>query len=193
MNTKNNLRKQTLKKRNSLSEKERLDAEKSLFQSWNAIKDSYKTDKVALYWAVKGEILTNSLINHFLEQGSECFFPVVSNNKANKNLDFAFFEKENPLNKNRFDIPEPNEAKIIDLNDLDIIFLPCVCFDYIGNRIGMGQGFYDQTLSKLSYKKETKLIILAYDFQEVESCMAEEHDIKADACLTPNQYLDFSQ
>ena len=57
----------------------------------------------------------------------------------------------------------------------------------------MGQGFYDQTLSKLSYKKETKLIILAYDFQEVESCMAEEHDIKADACLTPNQYLDFSQ
>ena len=99
MNTKNNLRKQTLKKRNSLLEKERLDAEKSLFQSWNAIKDSYKTDKVALYWAVKGEILTNSLINHFLEQGSECFFPVVSNNKANKNLDFAFFEKENPLNK----------------------------------------------------------------------------------------------
>ena len=57
----------------------------------------------------------------------------------------------------------------------------------------MGQGFYDQTLSKLSYKKETKLIILAYDFQEVESCMAEEHDIKADACLTPNQYLNFSQ
>ena len=193
MNTKNYLREQTLKKRDSLLEKEKMDAEKSLFQLWNTVKDSHKTDKIALYWAVKGEVLTDSLINHFLEQGSECYFPVVSNNKENKNLDFAFFEKENSLKKNRFDIPEPNNSKIIDLNDLDIIFLPCVCFDSIGNRIGMGQGFYDQTLSKLSNKKGTKLIILAYDFQEVESCMAEEHDIKADACLTPNQYLDFNQ
>ena len=97
MNTKNNLRKQTLKKRNSLLEKERLDAEKSLFQSWNAIKDSYKTDKVALYWA----------------------------------------------------------------------------------------------LNKLTANKETQLIVLAYDFQEVESCMPEAHDIKADACLTPNKFLEF--
>ena len=87
---------------------------------------------------------------------------------------------------------EHNET-IVDnyCNELDIIFLPCVCFDSKGNRIGMGGGFYDKTLDQLSNNQKPQLILLAYDFQEVESCFPESHDIKADACLTPNKFLKF--
>lgn len=191
MKTKDNLRKHIFQKRKSLLEKERLDAEKSLFQLWNSIKELYKINKVALYWSINGEISTRSLISYFLEEGSECFLPVISEDKENKTLEFALLEEENSLNSNRFGIPEPSKSKVIDLQQLDLIFLPCVCFDSSGNRIGMGGGFYDETLSKLSEKKETQLIMLAYDFQEVDNCLPEAHDIKADACLTPNQYFKF--
>jgi len=193
MNTKDSLRKEISLKRKNLSKKERLDSEESLVQLWESTGDSYKQNKVALYWPINGEVATNALISYFFSNGSKCFLPVISNNEENKLIDFALFEEQSRLVKNRFGIPEPNKSKIIDLNQLDIIFLPCVCFDSRGNRIGMGGGFYDKTLSYLSKKEKTKLIILAYDFQEVESCLPESHDIKADACLTPNQYLNFKE
>ena len=191
MNTKASFRKQISLKRKSLSEKEKLDSEKSLVQLWESVEDSYNTNKVALYWPVNGEISTNSLISNFIKDGSECFLPIISQDKKNKILEFALFEIDNPLTNNRFDIPEPRKSTIVDLNELDVIFLPCVCFDSKGNRIGMGGGFYDKTLSLLSNNQKTQLILLAYDFQEVESCFPEGHDVKADACLTPNQYLNF--
>ena len=193
MNTKDSLRKEISLKRKNLSKKERLDSEKSLLQLWESVGGSYKKNKVALYWPINGEVATNALISYFFSNGSKCFLPVISNNEENRLIDFALFEGQSRLVKNRFGIPEPNKSKIIDLNQLDIIFLPCVCFDSRGNRIGMGGGFYDKTLSYLSKKEKTKLIILAYDFQEVESCFPESHDIKADACLTPNQYLNFKE
>ena len=193
MNTKDSLRKEISLKRKNLSKKERLDSEESLVQLWESVGDSYKKNKVALYWPINGEVATNALISYFFSNGSKCFLPIISNNEENKLIDFALFEEQSRLVKNRFGIPEPNKSKIIDLNQLDIIFLPCVCFDSRGNRIGMGGGFYDKTLSYLSKKEKTKLIILAYDFQEVESCFPESHDIKADACLTPNQYLNFKE
>ena len=193
MNTKDSLRKEISLKRKNLSKKERLDSEKSLVQLWESVGGSYKTNKVALYMPINGEVTTNALISYFFSNASKCFLPVISNDVENKLIDFALFEEQSRLVKNRFGIPEPNKSKIIDLNQLDIIFLPCVCFDSRGNRIGMGGGFYDKTLSYLSKKEKTKLIILAYDFQEVESCLPESHDIKADACLTPNQYLNFKE
>ena len=193
MNTKDSLRKEISLKRKNLSKKERLDSEKSLVQLWESVGGSYKTDKVALYWPANGEIITNALISYFFKYGSKCFLPVISKNEENKIINFALFEEQSRLIKNRFNIPEPSKSKIIDLNQLDLIFLPCVCFDSRGNRIGMGGGFYDKTLSYLSKKQKTKLIILAYDFQEVKSCLPESHDIKADACLTPNQYLNFKE
>ena len=191
MNTKDSLRERVYSKRKNLSEKERLGAGDSLLQIWHSVKDSYTANKVALYWSVNCEISTNSLISYFLKERSECFLPVISNDKESKYLEFSFYRRESSIIKNRFGIPEPSKSKFVDLNEIDIVFVPCVCFDSRGNRIGMGGGYYDKTLSKLPDKRNTQLIILAYDFQEVESCLPEKHDIKANACLTPSQFFKF--
>ena len=193
MNTKASLREQVFLKRKSLSEKEQLESGESLVKLWKSIEGLYRTKKIALYWPVKGEISTNSLISHFLKDGSKCFLPIIAQDKENKILEFAPFGVDSPLTNNRFDISEPSTSTRVDLNELDIIFLPCVCFDSKGNRIGMGGGFYDKTLDQLSNNQKPQLILLAYDFQEVESCYPESHDIKADACLTPNKFLNFQE
>ena len=145
MNTKDSLREKFYSKRKSISEEDRLDSEASLLQIWHSVKDSYKANKIALYWSVNCEISANSLISYFIKEGSECFLPVISNDKGSKLLEFSFYKKESPLIKNRFGIPEPIKSKFVDLNEIDIVFLPCVCFDSRGNRIGMGGGYYDKT------------------------------------------------
>ena len=193
MNTKASLRELISLKRKSLSEKEQLESGESLVKLWKSIEGLYRAKKIALYWPVNREISTNSLISYFLQDGSKCFLPIIAQDKENKILEFAPFTVDSPLTSNRFDISEPSTSTRVDINELDIIFLPCVCFDSRGNRIGMGGGFYDKTLDQLSNNQKPQLILLAYDFQEVESCFPESHDIKADACLTPNKFLKFQE
>ena len=107
MTTKNTLRKEILEKRKLLLVQEQQEAENSLFQLWSTIKDSYKTDKVALYCAVNGEISTNRIISSLITEGSECFLPIISKNKKDKSLEFALFNEKDSLAVNRFGIQEP--------------------------------------------------------------------------------------
>ncbi|MBV06331.1 MAG: 5-formyltetrahydrofolate cyclo-ligase [Gammaproteobacteria bacterium] len=191
MNDKLTLRRKTILKRDNLSKESRVNSEISLGLMWDEVKSKFKHKRAALYWPVNNEISTKSLIKNLLTERSECYLPVVSEDKDNKYMEFKYFTKKNKFTRNRFSIPEPVETKKININELDIIFMPCVCFDLNGNRIGMGQGFYDKTLEGLYKSSSTKLLILAYEFQEVMSCFPEAHDIKADACLTPNKLHNF--
>ena len=193
MNTKASLREQVFLKRKGLSEKEQLESGESLVKLWKSIEGLYRSKKIALYLPVNREISTNSLISYFLQDGSKCFLPIIAQDKENKILEFAPFAADSPLTNNRFDISEPTTSTRVDINELDIIFLPCVCFDSKGNRIGMGGGFYDKTLDQLSSNQKPQLILLAYDFQKVQCCFPENHDVKADACLTPNKFLKFKK
>ncbi len=66
--------------------------------------------------------------------------------------------------------------------------MPLVGFDQFKNRIGMGGGFYDRTLSfkkRQQNYKNPKLVGLAFDCQEVAKLNAEPWDVPLDAVVTP--------
>lgn len=69
-----------------------------------------------------------------------------------------------------------------------LMLLPGLAFDLYGNRIGYGAGYYDKYLSshpEINFYKTA----LAYDFQVMDSITTEKFDIKADAVLTPTQFI----
>ena len=71
------------------------------------------------------------------------------------------------------------------------MLLPGLAFDPEGNRIGYGAGYYDRYLAK--YPKDYFLkIALAYDFQILKQIKGNEHDVKADMIITPNQIIKCS-
>ena len=66
--------------------------------------------------------------------------------------------------------------------------MPLVAFDSKKNRLGMGGGFYDKTLT---FKRQTtsrtpKLYGLAFDCQLVEKLPTKPWDIALDKIITPN-------
>jgi 5-formyltetrahydrofolate cyclo-ligase len=69
----------------------------------------------------------------------------------------------------------------IPLNQFDLILVPGMAFDFSGNRLGRGQGFYDRLLENASGIK----CGVGYDFQLLEKIPAEPHDAKVDFILTP--------
>ena len=129
------------------------------------------------WWGLLGSIGIGIIFSMILNCLS--FFLLVFASVCSFLFFMVFFDLESVLlnhlsENNRFDISEPCTSTRVDLNELDIIFLPCVCFDSKGNRIGMGGGFYDKTLDQLSNNQKPQLILLAYNFQEVESCFVYE-------------------
>jgi 5-formyltetrahydrofolate cyclo-ligase len=70
---------------------------------------------------------------------------------------------------------------------LDLVLLPLVGFDESGNRLGMGGGFYDHSLSFLRNRKiwrKPNLVGIAHDFQRVDSLEAKPWDMPLEAVIT---------
>lgn len=151
--------------------------------------------RIAFYFAANGEIDPLPLIDRARAAGKRCYFPVLRE-RPSKSLWFAELKTSQPIKLNRFGIPEPgNHHRQITMPwGLDLIILPLVAFDLSGNRLGMGGGFYDRTLSfKLtrSHWQGPKLIGLAHELQKVRRLPVNAWDIPLDAVITEKQLYKF--
>ena len=75
--------------------------------------------------------------------------------------------------------------------NFDLIIMPGVAFDRKGNRIGYGGGYYDKYFSQI--KGESNKIVLAYDFQIVNSIENEAHDIRVNCIITNNEFIKINE
>lgn len=78
--------------------------------------------------------------------------------------------------------PQPNCA-ITSLDRLDLVLVPGLAFDWGGNRLGRGLGFYDRILAAASGVK----CGVAYDFQLLEKIPVEAHDAGVNFIFTPTR------
>ena len=100
------------------------------------------------------------------------------------------YHAETKLIENRYKILEPKYNKEYEMqaSQLDCVFVPLLAFDKIGNRLGMGAGFYDATFAFTQQKQHTiQLIGLAYEFQHVDSLVPESWDVPLNAIITEKQ------
>lgn len=107
----------------------------------------------------------------------------------------VFANRYHPLVNNRYGILEPSTKYIKPTAQLDIILMPLVGFDRLGNRLGMGGGYYDRALAfkrRQAWRKKPLLIGLAFDGQEIQQLAAQPWDIPMDAVATPTRFIRFS-
>jgi 5-formyltetrahydrofolate cyclo-ligase len=93
------------------------------------------------------------------------------------------------IKKNSYNIPEPVDGIEIENNKIDVVFIPLLAFDKLGNRVGYGKGFYDKFLSQC--KPETIKIGLSFFEAETEITDVFEGDVKLNYCVTPEQIYSF--
>ncbi len=143
--------------------------------------------RVALYLASDGELDTREAIAWCWQHDIAVCLPVL-HPFSKGHLLFVDFTPTTPMSSNRFGIPEPelNCQHIISKASIDILFTPLVAFDQLGNRLGMGGGFYDRTLSSWHHHRLGPYPIgLAHDCQQVEQIPVESWDVPLPEILTP--------
>lgn len=89
------------------------------------------------------------------------------------------------LKKGHFGILEPVAPAFAAENELDLILVPGVAFDQMGNRIGRGGGFYDRLLPQY----QTIRAGICYDFQCLGCLPTEKHDTPMNFIVTEIQIL----
>ncbi|MFU9135548.1 5-formyltetrahydrofolate cyclo-ligase [Erwinia tasmaniensis] len=146
-----------------------------------------QANKVALFLSFDGELSTQPLTAELRRRGKQVYLPVLHPFSAGQLL-FIRYEPSTPLTPNRLGIPEPplDIRNLATLSELDVLMVPLVAFDALGQRLGMGGGFYDRTLQ--NWQQHGLLPVgLAHDCQQVEALPAADWDVPLPVIITPSR------
>jgi 5-formyltetrahydrofolate cyclo-ligase len=181
--------------RRSLSAAQQQQASLDLVQQLLPRPEVQQAQHIALYLTNDGELDTTPLIQALWQQGKSLYLPLL-HPVVPGYLVFQLYTPDSLLKPNQFGIGEPelNCSLLCPVSELDLMFTPLVAFDSQGQRLGMGGGFYDRTLSQLdSTVRKPQLIGLAHDCQHVETVPVEAWDIPLPAICTPSRFCTFSE
>ncbi|KAL9107215.1 MAG: hypothetical protein Q9227_007839 [Pyrenula ochraceoflavens] len=127
-----------------------------------------RASNIGVYLSMpNGEILTNDIVNHALENGKKVFVPFIHGAKGASRIDMLALTSKvdyESLDQDAWGIPSLKQESIARRENalggwgieesrsqrplLDIIVLPGVAFDVRKARLGHGKGYYDRYLQE---------------------------------------------
>ncbi len=126
------------------------------------------------------EVDTWPIVHELISQGKKVI--VSSTNLDKVTMSHYYYHTGIKFKLNKLKIPEPQNAEVADISVIDLILIPLLTADKLGNRIGYGKGYYDRLLNTLPHARKVGLslgpLFDAFNF-------AEGHDIKLDYCISP--------
>ena len=179
------MRREMRRRRRALGEADRRDAARALSRRLAGSRWFANGRTIAVYLPNDGEIGLLPLVARAWSMGKRTYLPKLFGPK----LWFLPFHARTTFAGNRFSIPEPVEParRRIRPMFLDLVLFPLVAFDRVGNRLGMGGGYYDRTFEAVRRRTAWRgptLVGVAYEFQRVDALPAADWDVPLDAIVT---------
>lgn len=149
--------------------------------------DYLNSKVIGLYYPIMNEVHTFRIITQGLMEAKIIGLPVLVNQK----LSFREHDYIKNLKLGPYRIMEPDNSNRLLNNKLDMIIVPGIAFDLMGNRIGYGKGYYDKFLDSID-SSELKIVGIGYDFQLLDDCIeSNEFDVKLHSLYTEKRILNF--
>lgn len=93
--------------------------------------------------------------------------------------------------KNEYNIFEPVDGIEVPNAKIEVVFVPLLAYDKLGNRVGYGKGFYDLFLSKCN-EDVIKIGLSFFDPEEIIDDVFST-DIRLNYCVTPTSNYEFRE
>ncbi len=137
--------------------------------------------------SIKNEVNTENIL-HVL-QGKDKEIVISKSDFETLEMTHFLLTENTKIKKNEYNISEPVDGIEVPTSKIDVVFVPLLAFDKIGNRVGYGKGFYDKFL--MNCKPET--IKIGLSFFEAEDIISDifENDVKLNYCVIPNKIYSF--
>jgi 5-formyltetrahydrofolate cyclo-ligase len=186
---KNRLREQMRARRRQLDPLRKAAVSQAIVSRLEALPVFQQAQVIHTYVAWRHEVDNHELIRRLLQAGRRVAVPKVE--PATHQLRHYFIAGFSELKKGAFDILEPpaEQNRLAAPEQFGLVLVPGLAFDRTGNRLGMGEGYYDRFLAQVRAPK----IALAFDFQIVAQIPAEPHDQRVDVIVAENEMIICSE
>ena len=155
-----------------------------LFSS-NAFK---RAKKILFFMSLEKEIQTWDMIYQSFKIGKMIHLPTKENNK--KNLKITLLHDLNiDFVKGSYGVKEPKKGNydFVDPNEIELVIVPGLAFDYKGCRLGYGKGYYDRLFT--NGNPRALRFGLALDFQLVALLPQSKYDLPVHLIATEKRVL----
>ncbi|MBO3769555.1 MAG: 5-formyltetrahydrofolate cyclo-ligase [Thermoproteota archaeon] len=183
---KDEVREIVLKRILSLTEEQKRSKSLAIISRLKKLEEFSKAKVVMTYVSKSDEVDTTELIKDMLRSGKRVIVPVVD--KEKKDLIPCEISSLEELGLGTFGVmePKPNNANVVDLNEIDLVIVPGRAFDKKCNRLGRGMGYFDRFLKR---RIRGKVIGLAFSEQVFEDIPVDENDVRVDAVVTEHAVI----
>lgn len=203
METKKDIRKESLIKRDQLSKESQKEFSNKITKDMINHPFFKNANYILLYANFKSEVQTEEIAKKAYMDGKKVFYPKVLGETMDYYLKNDHYDVD--FNIGNMGIREPSTSKHEFIHELKfskesckniLMIMPGVAFDNNRNRIGYGKGYFDKYLyflkNKLLDEKDVSFhtIALAYSCQIVNQIPTEKTDVKPEIVITENNIYE---
>ncbi len=127
----------------------------------------------------RGELDVGPLHGRLAARGVTVAYPALRDDGS-----LTFYRVDDPATLeergNLFREPDPREENLV--RALDVLVLPALAADSLGNRLGYGGGSYDRTLA--AFPQAPRTVAVVYDFQVLVEVPHVATDVPVDVVVT---------
>jgi len=176
MESKKDIRKRVLEKRNCIPDKEWEDKSRLICEKVVTHPFFLQADAIYCYADYRREVATRQIMEYAWKIGKKVATPKVLGDV----MEFYYIQSFDDLEEGYKGIAEPKQTNLA-YDENVLVIMPGAAFDKTCNRIGYGRGYYDKYLQA---HPNYKTIALAFECQMVETIPAEALDICPDIIIT---------
>lgn len=182
MESKKDIRKRLLEKRNCITDIEWEEKSRRIYKNVVTHPFFLEADAIYCYVDYRGEVGTLAIIEKAWEMQKKVAVPKVEGNE----MQFYYIQQFSDLQEGYRGILEPKSDFPADDKNV-LVILPGAAFDRKRNRIGYGKGFYDRFLNT---HRNYHTIAIGFEFQMVNEIPAEPQDLCPQVLITEEHIYD---
>ncbi len=182
---KKTLRKVYLEKRKMLSEDEYQKRNTLLFKQLKLFFNEHSFANIHVYLPITDnkEVNTLPFIEYIWDYHPDINIITSISDLLQPEMQHYKIDRQIVIQPNKWGIPEPQNAALFPIEDIDCVLTPMIIGSKTGHRIGYGKGYYDRFLDKCSAK--AKFIGLSLAPLLDGDIYANEYDKPLHVMITP--------
>lgn len=149
-----------------------------------------QSDVIMVFLSTSAEVETASIALQSWADGKRVLAPRVSWDQR-RMLPIEIRSLVSDVRDGGMGIREPVDGMPIPVSDIDLMVVPGLGFDELGNRLGRGRGFYDRFLSHRDFRGIA--CGLALQEQVIASVPTEETDVRVHMLVTDKMVRRFAR
>ncbi|MDR1086842.1 MAG: 5-formyltetrahydrofolate cyclo-ligase [Endomicrobium sp.] len=146
-----------------------------------------QANTLMIYLSYGSEVITDFIIKSAIEEGKSVVVPAIKN-PGDLCMQAVKIMGLEEANESVYGIRQPEVIPddVVVKEDINLVLVPGLAFDLLGNRLGYGKGYYDRWLKDIPLRKT---VGLAYDFQITNKLPVGKHDLPIGTIITEQRII----